>query len=36
MEIYQFLPKFQIKNGGVLANLVSCMNSYIVYAADFI
>ena len=36
MEIYPFLPQFQIKNGGILANLVSCMNSYIVYGADFI
>ena len=35
-EVYPHLPKFQEKNKGLLANLVSCLNAYIIYAPDFI
>ena len=35
-EVFYFLKKFQIKNNGVLANLVNVLNSYIVFAGPFI
>ena len=36
MELYPYLILFQEKNGGILANLVSCLNSYIIYGQQFI
>lgn len=35
-DFYQFLPKIQVKNDSVLANLTDCLNAYIVFGLDFI
>lgn len=34
-DIFPYLENFQSKYKGVLANLTSCLNSYIVYGFEF-
>ena len=35
-DIFPLLENFQNKYKGILANLTSCLNSYIIFGADFL